>query len=459
MAACDPSKIPDSEKTKIIEDAMETVSKLYPSLAYFLASLEIRRVGVENNVKIAATDGSTLLIGPCFYCIQRPQRLFAIIHEVYHAFLLHSFRFDYRNHEIWNAATDLVINSEIIREMKGSFMREGVTAKGIPGTLYSKEITPEKYSAETTYDRLTMGEPIQLSTIADAGPKIPEGCWPKEKGGQGHGPFGIIGPFGPKPIIKEGLPPNNQPLEKQPQTEPPRKNPPENPFNSDLKPGDPAKLPDIMERIESSLNHGSLPVGLRKLAEDAIKPKIQWKPILRQYMNKIFWTEYSMIPPNKRYMYIPKYFPNAFESGVEVLPLPTLRTKETTIAVAIDTSGSINDYNYLRFWKGFRSILPSPTDVRGVVLFQSAAQTPVVFRWPSIPSTQTLNANVRTGKADFVPVFTWIERNMRNQIDLLVYLTDGEGTYPERRPHYPVLWLLTKDYKVPFGTKIIIGRD
>lgn len=57
LATCDPSKIPDSERIKIIEGAIGDASRLYPSLAEFLASLPIRRVGVEKDVKIAATDG------------------------------------------------------------------------------------------------------------------------------------------------------------------------------------------------------------------------------------------------------------------------------------------------------------------------------------------------------------------------------------------------------------------
>ena len=42
--------------------------------------------------------------------------------------------------------------------------------------------------------------------------------------------------------------------------------------------------------------------------------------------------------------------------------------------------------------------------------------------------------------------------------DLVAYLTDGDGTFPERPPPYPVVWLLPEKSPVvpPFGMRIEI---
>jgi len=39
-------------------------------------------------------------------------------------------------------------------------------------------------------------------------------------------------------------------------------------------------------------------------------------------------------------------------------------------------------------------------------------------------------------------------------VSALVYLTDGDGTYPDYLPAYPVIWVLNKKHSVPWGQKI-----
>ena len=58
------------------------------------------------------------------------------------------------------------------------------------------------------------------------------------------------------------------------------------------------------------------------------------------------------------------------------------------------------------------------------------------------------------GGTDFRPVFDLIGNY---DIDLIIYFTDGHGIYPKKPViEPPVLWVLSEDYKVPFGTKIKI---
>ena len=44
-------------------------------------------------------------------------------------------------------------------------------------------------------------------------------------------------------------------------------------------------------------------------------------------------------------------------------------------------------------------------------------------------------------------------------IPVLVYFTDGEGSFPEAAPGYQVLWVLTGDVKVPFGASVRLDRE
>jgi predicted metal-dependent peptidase len=43
------------------------------------------------------------------------------------------------------------------------------------------------------------------------------------------------------------------------------------------------------------------------------------------------------------------------------------------------------------------------------------------------------------GGTDFRPAFKWMEENDVVP-DVLLYLTDGYGTFPEEAPEYPVIW-------------------
>ena len=56
------------------------------------------------------------------------------------------------------------------------------------------------------------------------------------------------------------------------------------------------------------------------------------------------------------------------------------------------------------------------------------------------------------GGTNFIPALKAAEDYQPNCI---VYLTDGDGTYP-RDCQYPVLWALTKSHAVPFGEKTLL---
>ncbi len=55
------------------------------------------------------------------------------------------------------------------------------------------------------------------------------------------------------------------------------------------------------------------------------------------------------------------------------------------------------------------------------------------------------------GGTDFVPVFELIQKKREDgeieRISGLIYLTDGDGTYPETKPDYPVFFLITGPYE------------
>jgi predicted metal-dependent peptidase len=50
-------------------------------------------------------------------------------------------------------------------------------------------------------------------------------------------------------------------------------------------------------------------------------------------------------------------------------------------------------------------------------------------------------------------VFDWVGRQDRAP-ELLLYFTDAEGSFPDRTPDYPVVWLVKGREPVPWGQRI-----
>ena len=60
------------------------------------------------------------------------------------------------------------------------------------------------------------------------------------------------------------------------------------------------------------------------------------------------------------------------------------------------------------------------------------------------------------GGTNFIPVFDKI-KEMNMIPDLLIYLTDTYGTFPDNPPPYPVLWCITEEKgKVPWGASVFL---
>jgi predicted metal-dependent peptidase len=54
------------------------------------------------------------------------------------------------------------------------------------------------------------------------------------------------------------------------------------------------------------------------------------------------------------------------------------------------------------------------------------------------------------GGTDFRPVFDWVEKEGIEPA-CLIYFTDLDGTFPDKEPEYPVLWVSVGRAEAPFG--------
>ena len=131
---------------KLLYDTKQLMILRYPRFASELAAANI---SYRTNLKYhtAATDGKNVFFDPDYLAkLSESDRLFLIAHELMHIKFDHAYRLEDKNGEkrdsdVWNEATDAIINANLERD--GFRIKEGYVNK--PEAL--------NYSAEEFYQR------------------------------------------------------------------------------------------------------------------------------------------------------------------------------------------------------------------------------------------------------------------------------------------------------------------
>lgn len=207
---------------------------------------------------------------------------------------------------------------------------------------------------------------------------------------------------------------------------------------------------DFMKSPEELLNEaytyaklqGKAPLGIERYVDEALKPKVNWKAVLRRFVTKAIPSNYTYLKPNKN---SPE---NIFLPGVE-------KSQRVMGLIAIDTSGSISREELTQFISEIKWIARNyQIDIETIVC---DAEVHSILRLRSQKDLEKLELK-GGGGTDFTPVFD--EANKRNP-KFLIFFTDGYGTFPEKRPNYPVIWVVTErgapERYFPFGRVIRMG--
>ncbi|MCU0834995.1 MAG: VWA-like domain-containing protein [Chromatiaceae bacterium] len=189
---------------------------------------------------------------------------------------------------------------------------------------------------------------------------------------------------------------------------------------------------------QQAMQAGKLGGELARMIDHLLQPQLPWRMLLARYMSAIARDDYSYMRPSRR-------------EGDFILP--TLRSHQLDLVVAVDTSGSIKDQEMEEF---INEIDALKGQVRArVTLLPCDAKlcegAPFVFEpWEEFRHPQEIKGG---GGTSFQPVFEWVERQGLRP-DLVVYFTDAQGDFPPREPTYPVVWLVKGRTKVPWGERI-----
>ncbi len=193
---------------------------------------------------------------------------------------------------------------------------------------------------------------------------------------------------------------------------------------------------------------GKAPGGVEETVRNAHASALDWRTLLRRYMTDAARSDYSWSAPNRRFIDSGLYLPSIRSEGID------------SIAVIIDTSGSLPAQTLAGFWAELREIAAEIRPERVVVLQVDAAlQDAAEYGPDELPEEIVLKGR---GGTDFRPGFEWLdEQGMQPAVCL--YFTDMEcSSYPETEPGFPVLWVdhsasSSEANPQPWGECIAIG--
>ena len=185
------------------------------------------------------------------------------------------------------------------------------------------------------------------------------------------------------------------------------------------------------EAMHQALNlakaQGKAPGAVEETIQGAHRSTLDWRSLLRRYMTDAAARDYSWSVPNRRFI----------DSG---LYLPSIRSEGIgTLAVIIDTSGSVDTDALAAFWSEVREVAAEIEPERIVVLqVDAAVQDEEHYSPGELPERIVVKGRWGT---DFRPGFERLaEQGIRPAVCL--YFTDMDcDRYPETEPEFSVVWV------------------
>jgi predicted metal-dependent peptidase len=180
---------------------------------------------------------------------------------------------------------------------------------------------------------------------------------------------------------------------------------------------------------------GKMSAGLERLVGEILNPKVDWRVVLQNFVEKARTDERSFARPNRRFLSQGLYLPSITGESLG------------EIAFAVDCSGSIGQDEINQFASEIRTVMEDcrPTRIH-VVYFDSE-----VSHYESYGPDDALDIRPHGGGGTaFSPVFRYLDEHGIEPV-ACVFLTDLYCHDFGDAPNYPVLWVTTDRTEAPFG--------
>ena len=336
----------------------------------------------DHSIRTAMTNGKEIRYNPRFMdSMGDEERKFVVAHECFHPMLEHNFRRGERQHKRWNKAGDYVINQLLTDEGIGKMPQFGL-------------LNPQLYKAG---NGSTDGIYNLLPDEPDDG-----------SGGDGTEAMDDCADGGGSPAEQA-----QQAAEWKVR---------------------------VAQAAQAAKMMGKMSAGLERLVGEVLAPKVDWRDVLRKFVEKCRSDQRSFARPNRRFLSQGLYLPSV--SG-EALG---------EIAIAVDCSGSIDDRILAQFAGEINAIKEdgNPSCIH-VVYFDSE-----VSHYEKYERDDTLNIRAHGGGGTaFSPVFEYFAEHDIEPV-ACIFLTDLCCDDFGDAPQYPVLWVSTDEGTAPFGEVVLM---
>lgn len=347
-----------------------------PQTAFLATVCANLPVNINNSIPTACTNGKVILINESFFMnLDKEERAFILAHETLHVVYMHALRREQRNPLLFNYAADYVINWQLSKQ--GFKLINGV-------------LIDSKYVGLNT-------EQVYKLLIDDAVNSI-----------------------------------QNNPLDSDID------------YQTDMSDVEQQKvqeeIKEIIVRSAQTANMmgkgSSIPNSIQRYLHELSKPKIDWRIVLKRFMQSLNNHDYSWVKPRKRYIPYGIYMPSLYSEAL------------SKITFAIDTSGSITDKQFNQFISEiYGSIQQLKPQIIEVMQFDHKLQAHDVIK--SVRDLQNIKYTGRGGTRPDVALDKF------NQTDskALIVITDGKFYKPSVEVTKPVIWCVydNDSFQAPFG--------
>jgi predicted metal-dependent peptidase len=186
-----------------------------------------------------------------------------------------------------------------------------------------------------------------------------------------------------------------------------------------------------------SLLRGSVPELLERLAKEMPRVETPWEQIFRALVQTAFQeaTVKNYSRPNRRWLALERNY--RAENGIDLPFAPDESKKRgTRLAVALDTSGSIDEELLGRFTAEIGAMCHYNQRNLILLIGDAAVHQIVEIDWRDVSEELSRIKYTGGGGTDFRPL---IETAAEFEPDALVYLTDLYGETGDA-PDFPVIW-------------------
>jgi predicted metal-dependent peptidase len=360
----------------------------------FFGSLVLQaRLRSSEQIPTAATDGRDIYINNGFFAkLTPPEREAVLLHEVLHAALQHVPRRGGRDARLWNIAADIVINGMLIKE--GYQLPEG----GLRDQLREHLSTEEVYELLLRDGQQQQAQPAWADLLEEAPGDSGDPASQQQARGENKAD-------GDQQAAKSSEDQWKQALEE-------------------------AQL------VARSAKHGHVPASMQRELSVLAPGVLDWRSLLWRYMVR---SPVDFQGFDRRFI-------------GERLYLDALEIETIRIAIAVDTSGSINQDDLTAFLGEVRSVLRAYPHLQCNLYYADTK----LYGPHRLTARSAIPAAQGGGGTDFRPFFERIAKpSSRERADVAVYLTDGWGRFPDKTPARPTLWVVTPGgadaKRFPFG--------